>query len=253
MIHAERYGSGADVYVGVHGWGGSHKTFAPLMPHLPRRASFQAIDLPGYGRSPWQPVDGVIGIAAQLAAFIETASPGPVTVVGNCSGAILGLLAYDLIPDRIDRFVLIDPFAFLPWYFKVFVNRWYGRTAYRSTFANPLGRWLTNLSLKQRRQADTDLTRSFQAVDHEVSLRYLELLDALDGIEPFRSVSVPIEIAYGARTFAAVKRSVLMWQELWPHARVWPLDGAGHLPIEEVPAEVARIAFDDTHRVAVAS
>ena len=151
MIHAERYGSGPEIYVGVHGWGGSHKTFAPIVPHLPASASLLAIDLPGYGRSPWQPVDTALEIAAQVAAFIDATARAPVTLVGNCSGAILGLLAYSLVPDRIGRLVLIDPFAFLPWYFKVFVHRPYGPIAYRSTFANPIGRWLTNLSLRNKR------------------------------------------------------------------------------------------------------
>jgi pimeloyl-ACP methyl ester carboxylesterase len=248
MIHAQRYGSGGNVYVGVHGWGGSHRTFAPLVPHLPAAAALHAVDLPGYGRSPWSPVDAASDIAGQLAAFIERLDSPPVTVVGNCSGAILALLAYDMIPARIGRFVLIDPFAFLPWYFRVFVNPSFGRLAYHSTFANPLGRWATNLSLKNRRAADSDLTGSFRDVDHEVSLRYLELLDQIDGIERFRLVGVPIDIAYGARTFAAVKESVEMWRALWPHVRTWPLAEAGHLPIEEAPAGIARILFQPDER-----
>jgi len=193
MIHAQRHGSGADVYVGVHGWGGSHLTFAPLVRHVPSSASLYAVDLPGYGRSPWSPVDAASDIAGQLAAFIERLDGPPVTVVGNCSGAILALLAYDMIPARIGRFVLIDPFAFLPWYFRVFVNPSFGRLAYHSTFANPVGRWATNLSLKNRRAADSDLTGSFRNVDHAVSLRYLELLDQIDGIERFGRA---VELSY---------------------------------------------------------
>jgi hypothetical protein len=75
---------------------------------------------------------------------------------GNCSGAILGLLAYEMIPSRIRRFVLIDPFAFLPWYFKVFVHPSFGRLAYHSPSPTrlALGR---QLSLKNRRAADSDL------------------------------------------------------------------------------------------------
>jgi pimeloyl-ACP methyl ester carboxylesterase len=244
MIHAQRHGSGENTFVGVHGWGGSHRTFAPLVPHVPPGASLHAVDLPGYGRSPWSPVDAASDIAGQLAAFIGRLDGPPVTVVGNCSGAILGLLAYEMIPSRIRRFVLIDPFAFLPWYFKVFVHPSFGRLAYHSTFANPLGRWAANLSLKNRRAADSDLTGSFRDVDHAVSLRYLELLDRIDGIERFRLVGVPVDIAYGGRTFAAVKESVEMWRALWPQARTWPLAAAGHLPIEEAPAEIARIMFD---------
>ena len=103
-------------------------------------------------------MDSALGIAESIAAFIESLDSARVTVIGNCSGAILGLLANELVPSRIARFVLIDPFAFLPWYFKVFVHPTYGRVAYHSTFANPIGRWATNLSLKKKRSADSDLT-----------------------------------------------------------------------------------------------
>jgi pimeloyl-ACP methyl ester carboxylesterase len=240
MIHAERYGSGTDVFVGIHGWGGSHRTFTPLAPYVPPSASLLAIDLPGYGRSSWQPVQSAAGIAGQLEAFLAALASPRVTLVGNCSGAILSLLARTA---AVSRLVLVDPFAFLPWYFKVFVHPSFGRIAYHSTFANPAGRWLTNLSLKNRRAADTDLTGSFRNVDHAVSLRYLELLAAVDGIEQFRGIAVPIDIVYGARTFHAVKQSVVQWQALWPHARTFPLQRAGHVPIEEAPEDLARIIF----------
>ena len=110
------------------------------------------------------------------------------------------------------RLVLIDPFAFLPWYFKVFVHPRIGHIAYHSTFANPVGRWLTNASLRNRRAAETDLTGSFRELDHDVSLRYLEMLDAIDGIARFSTISAPVDIAYGERTFAAVKQSVEQWR-----------------------------------------
>ena len=243
MMHVERFGSGPDVYVGVHGWGGSHVTFRPLVPHLPETATLHAVDLPGYGRSKWHPVDSASGIAQPIAEYIDSLDVPQVTLIGNCSGAILGLLTNELVPSRIARLVLIDPFAFLPWYFKVFVNPTYGRIAYHSTFANPFGRWATNLSLKKNRTADSDLTRSFESIDHEVSLRYLALLDAVASIERFRPVTAAIDIAYGARTFGAVRQSVAMWRALWPQARAHVIAGAGHLPIEEAPAEVARSAF----------
>ena len=100
------------------------------------------------------------------------------------------------------------------------------------------------LSLKKNRTADSELTRSFEDVNHEVSLRYLALLDAVSSIERFRPISVPVDIAYGARTFAAVRQSVTMWCAMWPQARAHVVAGAGHLPIEEAPVEIARIAFE---------
>ena len=246
MMHVQQYGTGPDVYFGLHGWAGSHLTYAPLVPLLPSSASFYSADLPGYGQSPrpasWSPD----AIGEQIATEIRRLDAPRVTLVGNCAGAIFALIAAGLEPERIRRVVMIDPFAFLPWYFKVFVHPHYGRIAYHSTFANPIGRWMTNASLKNHRGADTHLTGSFRELDHEVSIAYLEMLDAMGKISRFATVDADIDIVFGERTFTAVKESVDQWQALWPKARQWRL-AAGHLPIEEVPADLAAILFN-THR-----
>ena len=243
-MHVEQYGTGSPVYAAVHGWGGSHATFAPLAPFVPQDTSVLAVDLPGYGRSPGLVPASAPAVAAAVLQAVHARCADPVTLIGNCSGAIFALLAASVPASRVSRLVLIDPFAFVPWYFRVFVARPWGRLAYASTFANPLGRWLTNASLRGRRTAATDLTRSFREIDHEASLQHLRLLDALGGIERFRHVTVPVDIIHGARTFPAVRQSLARWRDVLPQARVWRIDGAGHLPIEEAPERVASIIFE---------
>ena len=250
-MYVERYGAGdaREIYFGLHGWSGDRRTFAPLAAHLPPRVALYSADLPGCGRSPAPPrltLDGVTGeIAGAVRGILYDAPPrASVTLIGNCSGAILGLLAAEQITSGVGRLVLIDPFAYWPWYFRVFVARSFGRYAYRTTFANPLGRWLTNQSLRKRRTATTDLTDSFGRIDHDVAQRYLALLAEVGSVERFASLGrLPIEIAYGERTFGAVKRSVGMWQSIWPRARAHMLEGAGHLPILEATAQLARVIF----------
>jgi pimeloyl-ACP methyl ester carboxylesterase len=41
-----------------------------------------------------------------------------------------------------------------------------------------------------------------------------------------------------------VKRSIDLWSVLWPLAEKHELKGAGHLPIEETPRQLASILFD---------
>ena len=245
MMHLQRYGSGARVYAALHGWGGSHRTFAPLAAHVPAGASLYAADLPGYGHTPRAAVSSAAEIAQMVTATLDRLPGPPLTLVGNCSGAIFALLAASLPSSPVTRLVLIDPFAFVPWYFRVFLNPTYGRYAYYSTFANPIGRWVTNASLRGRRAASSDLTGSFRQIDHEVSLQYLQMLEAVGSIACFAGVRVPTEIVYGERTFGAVKESLAGWREVLPHARVWQIHGAGHLPIEEAPARIASIVFND--------
>jgi pimeloyl-ACP methyl ester carboxylesterase len=244
MMHFERSGNGDRVFVALHGWGGNHLTYAPLAPHLPEGASMFAADLPGYGRSPRVGARTAEELGASISAEIDRLGPRRFTLVGNCSGAILACLAASALGGRPERLVLVDPFAFVPWYFKVFLHPAIGRYAYYSTFANPLGRWLTNTSLKNKRAASTHLTDSFREVDPEVSLAYLSMLDGLGSIERFGSIPVPVDILYGERTFGAVKVSLDEWRRVLPQARCWEIRGAGHLPIEDAPAEVASIVFD---------
>jgi pimeloyl-ACP methyl ester carboxylesterase len=242
-MFVERYGNGKRVIVGLHGWSGDHRTFEPLLRWLPPDVSFYSVDLPGYGQSAPPRAWDLPGMATELGACLAQLEAERFTLLGNCSGALLGLLAVPPLLARVERVVLLDPFAFVPWYFRLFIEWPFGKYAYYSAFANPLGRWITNRSLAKHRSATTDLTGSFRRVDHQVSFRYLELLASIGSIERFRALQIPTDIVYGARSFQAVKQSVEMWRKLWPHARVWELAGAGHLPILEATEALSRILF----------
>jgi pimeloyl-ACP methyl ester carboxylesterase len=249
-MYVKRYGAGEQSYFGLHGWSGDHRTFAPLAAHMPPGASLYSADLPGCGgASSSEAAQHALTLEAitnEIAGAVERALPrqGGITLIGNCSGAILSLLVAREIKSKLERLVLIDPFAYWPWYFRVFVNKSFGRYAYRTTFANPFGRWLTNQSLRGHRTAESDLTNSFGHVNHDVAQRYLALLSEVEGIERFAGLqSVPVDIVYGERTFGAAKKSVAMWQGIWPQARAHMLEGAGHLPILEATAALSRIVF----------
>ncbi|HEY6403337.1 MAG TPA: alpha/beta fold hydrolase, partial [Blastocatellia bacterium] len=140
-MHVECYGSGSRVYFGLHGWSGDHSTFAPLAAYMPASAALYSADLPGYGRSPaprrWELAEITDEITRAIAAI-----DSQVTVIGNCSGAVFALLAAERLTGHIERLILIDPVAYLPLYFKIFLDKRIGRYAYYSTFANPLGRWV---------------------------------------------------------------------------------------------------------------
>ncbi|HKQ77640.1 MAG TPA: alpha/beta fold hydrolase [Blastocatellia bacterium] len=242
-MFVERYGKGDRIFFGLHGWSGDHTTFAPLANYLPADASLYCADLPGCGRSQ-PPLEWRLEeLASEIADEISNLDSPSVTVIGNCSGAILALAAMPRIAERVNRLILIDPFAFAPWYFKLFVATPVGKYAYYSTFANPVGRWITNLSLRRHRTGESDLTVSFRAVDHNASYHYLRMLCAIDGIERFAWIRRPIDIVCGERTFGAIKRSVGMWRAVWPHARLFELEGAGHLPIDEATEDLSRIVF----------
>jgi pimeloyl-ACP methyl ester carboxylesterase len=243
-MHIECYGSGSQVYFGLHGWSGDHATFEPLAAYLPAGVALYSPDLPGYGHSPaprcWELAEITDEIARAIAKI-----DSQVTVIGNCSGAVFALLAAERLAGRIERLVLIDPFAYLPLYFKIFLHKRIGRYAYYSTFANPLGRWVTNLSLSRHRTANTNLTESFASVSHDVAYRYLALMGEIDDVSRFSRMRLPVDLIYGARTFGAIKKSIALWRNVWPHAICHELAGAGHLPIQEATRQLSEIIFGE--------
>jgi pimeloyl-ACP methyl ester carboxylesterase len=242
----KRYGSGSKIFFGLHGWSGDHRTFEPLAPHVPDGATLLACDLPGVGSSPPLPTFTMKAVAGEVAEAIFRIGQ-PVTVIGNCSGANIALFAAQMIPDRIERLITIDVFAFWPWYFRVFVNRWIGSYAYYSTFANPLGRWATNLSLRGKRQDSSTLTGGFSRVDHKTTYRYLTMLRDSGGIEQFRDLKIPTDLLYGRKSFEAARNSAVQLAAMWPGSRIFELPGAGHLPIVEATPALADVVFQPIH------
>lgn len=241
----KRYGSGGEgrAFFCLHGWGGDHREFAPLAVRLPSDVTLISADLPGYGKSA-QPREWTLSrIVGEIGETLEEMDQRPDTLVGFCTGAILALLTATRYPDTTQRVVLIDPFAFVPWYFAIFLIHGLGEKAYHSTFQSPLGRAVTDWVLKRLQAADADFTRAFKSVDHQVTLRYLDLLSQIDIYKEFASLGMKIDLAFGEHTFRAVKKSVGIYRQLWPQARSFELKGVGHLPLVKGARQLRQMLF----------
>jgi pimeloyl-ACP methyl ester carboxylesterase len=233
------------MFVGLHGWSGSGRSFDPLAPFLPEDVSLFAVEQPGFGSTPGPARWDVEHLVGPVVAALERLPSGPLTLVGHCAGAIVALHAALRLPARIDRVVLIDPFSYAPWYFSVFDWPVLGALFYGFTFANPIGRWLTNRSLSRVRQPGMDLIEGFRTVRHVDNWRYLRALvrSAREGFRVFAPYSGRVDILYGQRTFSAVRRSLDDWRSLWPDLIEVELAGAGHMPIHEAPGAVSDAVF----------
>lgn len=243
-MYVERHGKGARAYLCLHGWGADRRVFAPLDAHLPADASLYAADLPGCGSST-RPREWSVGaVVAEVVETIRALDSASVTLVGHCGGSVFALLAAREVPRLVGRVVAVDPFAYLPRYFRLFTGEGFGRRAYEATFANPLGRWLTNKTLNAGREERTDLTASFGSTDHEAARSYLALFASIESVEVFRGLRAEVDLVYGERTFGAVKKSVEMFKGVLPRARAIQLAGARHMPLTEATAQLARVVFE---------
>lgn len=242
-MYVERYGSGERIYLGLHGWGGDRGAFAPLAERVPRDASFHAADLPGCGSSAPPREWSVEGVTADIIETVRSLGSRRITIVGHCGGAVFGLFAARGEPRAVERVVAIDPFAYLPRYFRLFTGEGFGRRAYDATFRSSLGRRLTTRVLNAGRDGSTDMTESFARADHETARRYLALFDSMKGVEEFRGLSAEVDLVYGEKTFGAVKRSIALFCDVLPRSRTFKLDGARHMPMEEATAQLSSIIF----------
>jgi pimeloyl-ACP methyl ester carboxylesterase len=240
-LYLHRYGQGPVRHLALHGWAGTHSTYAAVAGSLPQGQSLLAMDMPGYGRSLDPDQWSLEGLAQSVASRLEGRVETPCTLVGNCSGAIVALLLYQASPQWFDRVILVEPFAYTPWYFGLFLWPLLGRLFYWSTFENPLGRWITDRAMRDQSAQGEDLASGFLETRGFVALGYLRLLASLRQPGRFASVDAPVTLIYGDRTLQAVKDSVQTWRQVWPQAQVHRLEGAGHLLLQEKPGQAAAL------------
>ena len=243
-MNIERHGNGENIYLALHGWGTDRRIFAPLLELVPQNATFYTADLPGVSLSPAPSEWTVTEIVREILDVISKINSSRITIVGHCGGSIFGLVAVIQDEKSIERIVMIDPFAYLPRYFKVFLNDAIGGIAYKTTFANPIGRWITNQALRNHRQDNSDLTESFSTIDHEVARKYLALFAEMESIKIPEDLAVKVDLVYGEKSFSAVKKSVASLRKSLPKSQVWKLDNAAHLPMEEATKQLCEILFE---------
>lgn len=239
------HGDGPRKFVGLHGWNGSRDTFAALYERLSDDACFMGLDLPGYGDSAPPTRWKLEAVAEQIVATIDRElGSGPVSVVGSCSGGIVALFVAPLLGERMERFIFLEPFAYVPEYLRIFLKPAVGRLFYYSAFGNPIGRWITNTALSGHRQDDTDMMSSFAQGSLKVPLEYLRLFDSIPRPDDFADFPGQIELVHGEHTFDAIRDSVDTWSAIWPHATRLEVEGSGHLILKEAPDAVAELVFD---------
>jgi pimeloyl-ACP methyl ester carboxylesterase len=241
-MYIDRHGDGPLAYVGLHGWAGSHRTFRRLKPHVPGGASLYALDLPGVNDTPPPPAWTLDAYTEAIAEGVARIA-GPRVIIGYCGGSVAAMHLALRRPDLCQALVLIDPFCYMPLYFKVFTWGTFGRYAYWTTFANPLGRLAANWSLASKRRRDGNLTHAFSRVNHATAVRYMCMLRGFPGTEPYRGLAMPIAMGYGEKTFKAVTAAVAIYRQLWPQSTATELPGAGHEPIKEATDAMAALVF----------
>ncbi|GJF02451.1 MULTISPECIES: alpha/beta fold hydrolase [Pseudonocardia] len=110
-VHYVDYGGrdGAALVL-VHGLGGSHLNWDLVAPTLALSHRVVAVDLPGFGLS--APGGRLATVAANvrlLERFVDAVVGGPVVVIGNSMGGMIGILMTERSPQWVAALALVDP------------------------------------------------------------------------------------------------------------------------------------------------
>ena len=240
------YGEGPVSYLGLHGWGADHRTFAPLEPFLPSNIQLLCPDFPGCGGlappREWT-IDCVIEETARR--LKEQSLVDPPTIIGSCLGAVFALEMLQLGVISTQRLVIIDPLIFFPMYLRVFLLGKFGKGAYRASMETGVGRIMANLISRTNRSSDVDMTASLKDIDHDSAYCYLKMMTDLPNPQRYSSLELAVDIIYGEETFRFARKSSKALKAIWEHANEHQVPKASHLPIIEQTEFTARLIFGD--------
>ena len=271
-INVADFGGSGNVMLLVHGLGGSHLNWLSVAPRLAARHRVYALDLPGFGRSP------LAGRRSSIAANLDLLnraiarlSDGPVVLMGNSMGGLLSIGVAAVHPNLVRMLILVDPavpapggpFSRLDRVSRTFIAAaampgWGVRRVSRAVAA--LGP--ESLVYEVLRLCSADPSRVEQAViDAHIALeaerlaqpgwhesfyaatRSLVRVLALkrQALRWVQAVEAPTLLVQGDRDRLVSVRSARHVASLRPDWEYHEFNGAGHVPMLEVPGEFLEV------------
>jgi pimeloyl-ACP methyl ester carboxylesterase len=235
--------------------------FRSLAPLLAKSYTVYAIDLPGHGYSPIDPLarfdepyfrQGVIG-------FIEKLNLTDVTLVGESIGGALALTVAAAIPQRIERVFAINPYDYETRYGDgIRRGNWFANFIIGSLQIPILGAFNASVENKMvlgkimgggyhdSRKLPPDLLTEFDQVAHRPGYKRAarKLLAGWQSWSKardwYRAVPAPVTLIYGDSDWSRPNERERT-RALLPNARMFTLKDTGHFSAVENPSELARI------------
>lgn len=107
-VHKVDFGGRGELFVLVHGLGGSTTNWIAVADGLARHGRVLALDLPGFGLSPPARDYRLETHREAVESFIEIEG-APVTLIGNSTGGLVAQMVAAHRPDLVSRMVLVAP------------------------------------------------------------------------------------------------------------------------------------------------
>ena len=237
-----------DVIVLVHGYGGDRNSWLFLQEPLAAKYRVYALDLPGHGTSAKDVGDGALGVLADaVTGVLDALGAGRAHLVGHSMGGAVALAVAARDPGRIASLTLIAPTGF-----GAEINAGYLRgfadAQTRRELKPVAGQLFADESLVTRQLVDDLLAyKRLDGVDESLHTLLGTLLDGDaqrgDSAAALAALgdAIPVTVVWGRadRIIPAAQA------ESVPGAVRQVIDGSGHMPQMERPAEV-QAAIEET-------
>jgi len=247
-------GAGVDTFLLLHGYAGSSFSWRYWAPRLAERGHVVAIDLKGFGRAP-KPEDGLYAPDHQaelVVRLIDRYDLRRITLIGHSLGGgvalIVALRLRDRNPDRLRRLVLVASAAYAqarPPFARLADHPRTTSLGFRTLGPRRVARGVLRSIVYDRARVDDEQVRGYadpldsrEAVSALLAAARQLLPEGLERlIARYPELDVPTLLIWGRQD-----KVVPLWvgQRLerdLPDARLRVLEGCGHLPAEELPAE----------------
>ena len=241
-------GTDGDVILLVHGYGGDRNSWLFLQEPLAAKYRVYALDLPGHGTSSKDVGDGSIGVLADaVTGVLDALGADRAHLVGHSMGGAVALAVAAAAPGRIASLTLIAPAGFGPEINAGYL-RGFADAQTRRELKPVVVQLFADESLVTRQLVDDLLAyKRLDGVDQALHALLGALLEGdaqrADSAASLAAIggAVPVTVVWGRADQiipAAQADSV-------PGAVRHVIDGAGHMPHMERPAEV-QAAVEET-------
>jgi pyruvate dehydrogenase E2 component (dihydrolipoamide acetyltransferase) len=245
-------GTSGDVVLLVHGYGGDRNSWLFLQEPLATRYRVYALDLPGHGTSSKDVGDGSVDLLADaVLGVLDAIGAGRAHLVGHSLGGAVILTAAARAPERAASVTLFAPAGFGSSINSGYV-RGFAAAQTRRELKPVVGQLFADDQLVTRQVVDDLLVyKRFDGVDEALATLADTLLDGdkqrLDSAPALRALdrAVPVTVVWGSADRIVPPEQASSVASAAPRAVVRVIDGAGHMPHMERPAQ-AQAAVEET-------
>ena len=245
-------GDSGDVVLLVHGYGGDRNSWLFLQEPLAARHRVYALDLPGHGTSAKDVGDGSVDLLADaVLGVLDAVGPDRAHLVGHSLGGAVVLAAAARSPGRIASLTLFAPAGFGPSINAGYV-RGFAAAQTRRELKPLVGQLFADEQLVTRQVVDDLLAyKRLDGVDAALAALAETLLDGdeqrIDSAAAVRALGgvLPVTVVWGSADRIIPAEQASSVAAVAPGAAVRVIDGAGHMPHMERPAE-AQAAVEET-------